>query len=213
MVWLKVGRLQKLLLFLLLEEDTRQGRRIPVWRVVQRKFKIEYSEFGSKKHQKAFEAERKIRRAYDRLVVRGCVVSLWSAKAGFSLFSLDGSVCDFCILTQKGRLLAERLKYQEYVLKDEEAVRRVLGRVGTFDDNDDGFVTFEYVLELLWEDAFHGFVDRDAFDSYWNNTKLGKLLLKYGVSSRSRISNRDNRRLYEVTSNKNNTADNDVGVV
>ena len=80
MVWLKIGRVQKLLLFLLLKEDNPQGRRILIWIAIHREFKIEYKLFFPKKKQKAFKEEQKIKQAFDRLVrqkfVLGCFETL-----------------------------------------------------------------------------------------------------------------------------------------
>jgi hypothetical protein len=200
-VWLKIGKLQKLLLFLLLEEDNPLGRYIPIWIAVQREFKLTYETYCSKKKQKIFfEEERKIRHAYERLIARGFVVSLWSTLSGFSWVPLDGRACDFCILTQEGRLVAEWLKHQEQILQEEEAVvKRVFDRVCALGED---FVMFEHILEFLWMDSFHEFGgDRGAFDRYWNGTKLGKVLKRCGVS-RSRISRVDGRIRYCVKSAK-----------
>jgi len=199
-VWLKLGKLQKLLLFLILEEeDNHQGRRILIWIAVQRKFGLDYKTYCSKKKQKElFEEERKIRHAYERLVVKEFVVSLWSAETGFSFVPLEGRACDFCILTPKGRLVAERLKHQEQVLKDKAAMRRVLKRFSVLGYSS---VMAEQILEFLWMDSFQGFVDREAFERYWHRTKLGKVLKKCGVSN-SRLSRLDGRREYDLTSTK-----------
>jgi len=192
-----MGSLQRLLLFLLLDEDNPLGRYIPIWHVVHRRFGIEYEPFLARKKQNVFDKERKIKYAFERLVVKGFVLPMWASLTGFSLFSLDGSVCDRCILTEKGRLFAERLKYQELVLKEEVAVvKRIFDMVYVLNE---GFVTFECVLEFLWLDSFHGFVNRVEFDRYWNGTKLGKVLRLCGVS-RSRVSRLDGRMRYYVKS-------------
>ena len=201
MVWLKLGKLQKLLLFLILAEDNPRGRRIPIWIAVQREFKLTYETYCSKKKQMIFfEEERKFRHAYERLIVRGFVVSLWSIGTGFSFVPLDGRACDFCILTQEGRLVAERLKHQEQILKEEEmVVKRVFDRVCALSGDS---VLFEHILEFLWMDSFHEFgEDRGAFDRYWNGTRLGKVLKRCGIS-RSRISRLDGRVRYYVKSSK-----------
>ena len=201
MVWLKIGKLQKLLLFLILEEDNPQGRRIPIWIAVQREFKLTYETYCSKKKQKIFfEEERKFRHAYERLIARGFVVSLWSTSTGFSWVPLDGRACDFCILTQEGRLVAERLKHREQILKEEEAVvKRAFDRVYALSEDS---VMFEHILEFLWLDSLHEFNDdRDAFDRCWNGTKLGKVLKRCGIG-RSRVSRLDGRVRYYVKSAK-----------
>jgi hypothetical protein len=197
-VWLKLGKLQKLLLFLILAEDIPRGKRIPIWRVIQRKFKIEYSEFSSKKQQKMFEEERKIKHAFDRLVMQGLVLPVWSTQNGFSFVPFNGQACDYCILTEKGLLLVKRLKHKKLLLKDMEAVKRVLARGCVFGSSSamiDGF------LEFLWLDNFQGFDDRADFDMHWNKFKLGRLLKKCGVSN-SRLGRLDGRRDYDLTSAK-----------
>jgi hypothetical protein len=173
---------------------------------VQREFKITYETYCSKKKQKIFfEEERKFRHAYERLIARGFVVSLWSTETVFFFFFLDGRACDFCILTQEGRLVAERLKYQEQILKEEEVVvKRVFDRVCALGED---FVMFEHILEFLWMASLHEFgEDRGAFDRYWNGTKLGKVLKRCGVC-RSRVSRLDGRVRYYVKSTKAGSAD------
>jgi hypothetical protein len=197
-VWLKIGKLQKLLLFLILEEDKPRGKRIPIWRVVQRKFKIEYSEFSSKKQQKTFEEERKIKHAFDRLVMHGLVLPVWATRKGFSFVPLNGQACDYCILTEKGWLLVKRLKHKELLLKDMDAVRRVLARGCVFGSSS---AMIEGILEFLWLDNFQEFDDREDFDRHWNKFKLGRLLKKWGVSN-SRLGRLDGRRDYDLTSAK-----------
>jgi len=196
-VWLKIGRVQKLLLFLLLKEDNPQGRRILIWIAIHREFKIEYKLFFPKKKQKAFKEEQKIKQAFDRLVRQKFVLPLWSTPDGFSLFSPNGSECDLCILTEEGRLVAERLKRQEQFLKvnSEVAMQRVLDQLRSL-----GYVcvTAEQILEGLWMDSFHEFTDREMFDKYWNRVKFGLTLQKCGVV-RDRISKSDNRRKYCLT--------------
>jgi hypothetical protein len=204
-VWLKIGKLQKLLLFLILEEDNNQGRRIPIWIAVQRKFGLEYKTYRSKKKQKElFEEERKFRHAYERLVVMGFVVSLWSAETGFSFVPLDGRSCDFCILTPKGLLVAERLKLQDQMLKEEgDAVEVVWRGLDQFCVWGYRYVTAKQVREILWTNSFLRLDnDRRTFDRYWTKNRLGKILQKCGLSSRSRISNRDGRRKYDLTLTK-----------
>ena len=205
MVWLRIGKLQKLLLFLILAEDNHQGRRIPIWIAVQREFGLEYKTYCSKKKQKEiFEEERKFRHAYDRLVVKGFVVSLWSGETGFSFVPLDGRACDFCILTQKGRLVAERLKHQDQMLKEEEVAVEVVRRgLDQFCALGCSYVMARQIREFLWANSFLRFDnDRRTFDRYWTKNRLGKILQKCGLSSRSRISNRDGRRKYDLTLTK-----------
>ena len=205
MVWLRIGKLQKLLLFLILAEDNHQGRRIPIWIAVQREFGLEYKLYCSKKKQKEiFEEERKIRHAYDRLVVKGFVVSLWSGETGFSFVPLDGRACDFCILTQKGRLVAERLKKQDQMLKEEEAAVEIVRRgLDQFCALGCSYVMARQIREFLWANSFLRFDnDRRTFDRYWTKNRLGKILQKCGLSSKSRISNRDGRKKYYLTSTK-----------
>jgi hypothetical protein len=196
-VWLKIGRVQKLLLFLLLKEDNPRGKRIPIWIAIHREFKIDYKPFFSKTKQKAFDEERKIRYAFERLVRQKFVLPVWSTLDGFSLVSLDGSECDFCILTDAGLLVAERLKRQEQFLKvdAEVAVRRVLDHLRSLGYV---YVTAEQILEGLWVDSFCEFADRGMFDKYWNRAKLGLMLQKCGVD-RDRISRLDGRRKYCLT--------------
>ena len=207
MVWLKIGNLQKSLLFLILEEDNPRGRRIPIWIAVQREFKLTYETYCSKKKQKMFfEEERKVRHAYERLIVRGFVVSLWSTPSGFSFVPLDGRACDFCLLTSEGRLVAERLKRQDQLLKEEEVAVEVVRRgLGQFCVLGYRYVTAKQVLDILWENSFLKFDDdRGTFDRYWTKNRLGKVLQKCGLSSRSRISSRDGRRKYELPFSKDN---------
>jgi hypothetical protein len=209
-VWLKIGKLQKLLLFLILEEDNNQGRRIPIWIAVQRKFGLDYKTYCSKKKQKElFEEERKIRHAYERLVVKGFVVSLWSAETGFSFVPLDGRACDFCILTQKGRLVAERLKHQDQMLKEEEEAVEVVWRgLDQFCVWGYRYVTAKQVLESMWTKSFLRLDnDRKTFDRIRNKNRLGKILQKCGLNSRSRISNRDGRKKYDLPLTKTRPSD------
>jgi hypothetical protein len=175
-VWLNVGRREKRLLFLLRERDEPAGRPIAIRDAVCREFKIHYDPYLLKSRQReAVCEERRVKRAFERLFKNGFVVPVWALREGFSLVPLGGRVdFGYCILTEKGRLVVERLKRQEQFLKvEEDTVARVLGQ---FRDLDYVYVTVEQFREGLWLDSFHGFVDRVAFDRYWNNTKLGKVL-------------------------------------
>jgi hypothetical protein len=179
------------------ERDEPQGRPIAIRGAVYREFKIDYEPFILKSRQKkVFNEERYVKRAFGRLFKAGFAVPVWALRDGFSLVPLGGGVdFGYCILTAKGRLAVEQLKRQDQVLKaEEDAVKRVLDQ---FRDLGCVYVTTEQVREGLCSDSFHGFVDRVAFDSYWNGTKLGRMLQKCPVE-RVRVGMKDRRRKYRL---------------
>ena len=197
MVWLNVGRREKRLLFLLRERDEPAGKPIAIRNAVHREFKIHYDPYLLKSRQReAVCEERRVKRAFKRLFENGFAVPVWALRDGFSLVPSGGRVdFGYCILTEKGRLFVEQLKHQEQVLKvEEEAVERVLDK---FRSLGCVYVTVEQFREGLWLDCFHGFVDRLAFDKYWNNTKLGKLLQQCTAGC-ARVGMKDRHQKYRL---------------
>jgi hypothetical protein len=196
-VWLNVGNRQKRLLFLMLARDEPAGRPIALRDAVCREFKIDYEPYSLKGRQREAVCEEKlVKRAFERLFKQGFAVPVWALREGFSLVPLGGRVdFGYCILTEKGRLVAERLKQQEQGLKVEEAaVARVLDK---FRSLGCVYVTVEQVREGLWADSFHEFVDRVMFDRYWNGGKLGRMLQKCSVEP-VRVGMKDRRRKYRL---------------
>jgi hypothetical protein len=57
------------------------------------------------------------------------------------------------------------------------------------------YVTALQIRDLLWQDLQEKFVNREEFDKYWHNTKIGLRLQKYRVG-RARVSKRDTHRKY-----------------
>jgi hypothetical protein len=186
-----------------LERDIPRERVISVWGAVYREFKIDYEPYKSKKRQpEMFCEECYVRRAFWRVFRQEWARPVWAApEGGYSL--MPSSLGDrgdflFCVLTAKGRLVAEQLKRQELILKfeKEDIVGRVVGQLLGL-----GFVyaTVELVLDFLWGNCFEGFVNREEFDVYWNGEKLGYALRRCGVV-RSRISGVDGRMKYCLAS-------------
>jgi hypothetical protein len=199
-VWLNVGNRQKRLLFLMLSRDEPAGRPIALRDAVCREFKIDYEPYSLKgKQQEAVCEEKLVKRAFERLFKQGFAVPVWALREGFSLVPSGGRVdFGYCILTAKGRLVAERLKQQEQGLTVEEevaAVRRVLVQL-----HDLGYVyvTALQIRDFLWQNLQEKFVSREECDKYWHNTKIGLRLQKYRVG-RARVSKRDTHRKYCLT--------------
>jgi hypothetical protein len=127
-VWINVGRREKRLLFLIRKRDEPVGKPIAIWGAVYEEFGLKYDPYKPKCSQEAFLEERYIRRAFERIFKRQYAKPAWTVEDGFSLTSPRGEKdFDCCILTPKGRRVAEQLKRQEQMLKNETTVvRRVL---------------------------------------------------------------------------------------
>jgi len=198
-VWLNVGRREKRLFSLILPRDEPRGRPITIWGAVCTEFKIDYDPFTQKcKQLEAFREEQYVRQSFNRMFRNGWAKPVWAVETGFSLTPTVGDGADFtcCILTAKGRLVAEQLQRQEQAQRVKEVtMRKVLDTLRGL-----GFVyvTAEQICDFLWKEVFHEFRDREAFDKYWNGTKLGIVLRRCGIR-RARISRLDGRRKYCLT--------------
>jgi len=196
-VWLNVGRREKRLIFLIHERDDPVGQPILIWEAACREFKIEYKSYMSKREQKAiFYEEKYVKRAFLRLFKQKITRLVWPVADGFSFvppFGGCGVDFMFCVLTEKGRLVAEQLRLQDQILREQrEAVVKVLKR---FRGLGCVVVTVLQVREGLWQDLCGGFVSREEFDKCWNNTRVG-LLLRECVLRNSRFGVNDRWRKY-----------------
>ena len=199
MVWLNVGRRERRLLFLLLERDEPRERIIAVWGAVYREFKIDYVAYRTKKEQMEMLCEERcVRRAFWRVFRLGWARPVWAVPGGgfsFVCSSLGGGGdFVFCVLTAKGRLVAEQLRRQEWLLGLD--VDGVVGLVvGQLWGLGFVFVSVGLVLDFLWGHCFEGFVDRVEFERFWSGKRLGGALRRCGVV-RSGVDVGDGRRRY-----------------
>jgi len=195
-VWLNVGRREKRLIFLIQERDDPVGQPILIWDAACREFKIEYKSYMSKRKQRAmFYEEKYVKRAFMRLFKQKITRLVWPLVDGFSFVPpYRGCGVDFmfCVLTEKGRRVAEQLRLQDRILREQlESVVKVLER---FRGLGCVAVTVLQVREGLWVDLCGEFGgSRVEFDKCWNNTRIGLLLRectlrnsRFGVNDRWR---------------------------
>lgn len=196
----KLGKREKDVLLLMRADGALKGKSVPIWRDICCVFGIEFGVL-SKKHQlDAFLEENRYKCTLSRLVRMRIIKPNIRMREDFSLLDPRGHGYDHYSLTVFGGLVVERLWWQEcqkkLLLRAGEDLVRVLGRFRGL-----GFVevTFEQVLEGLWELSSEGFLGgRVEFYRFWSKTKLGVMLQKCGGVERLRVGRGDRRRKYRL---------------
>ncbi len=189
----KLGRLEKSILLLMLKSDDPPGKPNPVWFDIYSEFGINYNSLP-KKYQSKFREERNLRMSIHRLAKKGLVRPVSIVPNGCSLTDPRGYGYSFYSLTQTGHQAAEKIRWDENATKsqiDLEETMKLLRVRGA------KLVTISQVREMLWQRSHDKFANREEFEKYWNEHRLGFSLKKY-VSERTRISRKDARRKYQL---------------
>ncbi len=192
----KFGKQEKTVLLLLIEHDEPAGKAHYVWVYIYSEFNINYGRFAKKKDVESFKLENKFKRALYRLTQRDLVRPLNVYGVECSWFDLYVTGYQRYVLTEEGRLIAEKLQHQKRLqklfLKDKEYLEKALGVLrGLGCDK----VVAGQVRDVLWQLLSQNFFSRAEFDAHWTNTRLGSLLRSY-VAGRSHVATKDGRRLY-----------------
>jgi len=187
----RIGRREKSILLLMLKSDDPPGKPNPVWFDIYNEFGINYSSLP-KKYQPKFREERNFRLSLYRLAKKGLVRPVSILSNGCSLSDPRGYGYIFYCLTQNGRKRAEKLECERKTSISHEDLEKVVQQLKALSNQQ---VTLSRIRELLWQQSHDKFTDRNEFDRYWNNSKLG-LELRKCASKRTQISKKDGRRKY-----------------
>jgi hypothetical protein len=187
----KLGWREKSILLLMLKSDNPPGKPNPIWFDIYNEFGINYNALP-KKYQPKFRDERNLRLSIHRLSKKGLVKPVSVVLEGSSLPDPRGYGYIFYSLTRIGRVVAEKLQGEEKASKIQEDLERAVKQLRRLKILQ---VTISQVRELLWQQSHDKFSNRNEFDRYWNNTKLG-LMLKAFTYRRTQISNTDGRKKY-----------------
>jgi len=178
----------------MLHSDEPPGKPNPIWFDVYKEFEINYNCGLSKKYQRKFQEEKRLREAIWRLTKRGFTKPILIAQQDTTLQDPRGYGYNFYSLTPQGRSTAEKLQYQKIIVADNQELEETVNQLRTKGNKQ---VTIRQIREDLWQQTCQRFANREEFENHWNNTKLGRMLKKY-ICKRTRVGKYNGQRRYTL---------------
>jgi len=172
----------------MLKNDEPKGTPIGIWFDIYNEHNITYCAIP-KKHQKNFQKERAFRQTLRLLTKKTYIKPVPTNKQKFSLTHQKRYGYNFYILTNKGRLTAEKINQK---ITNTEKLQKILNQL---QNQGHKYVTITQIRNNLWQTTTQNFTNKKEFEKYWNNTKIGLMLQKH-VIIQGRIGFKDRRQKY-----------------